>query len=136
MAKCIVFCAGGFSQLAQKIEKDDVVIAADGGYRHAQKLGITPDMILRVVCEHYDVRASNIISRKKNASLVIPRQVIMYICREYTDATLENIAKLLGKKDHSTVMYGVDKIKNEMVTNGELRGNVEVILKKLNINQN
>ena len=97
---------------------------------------ITPDMILRVVCEHYDVRASNIISRKKNASLVIPRQVIMYICREYTDATLENIAKLLGKKDHSTVMYGVDKIKNEMVTNGELRGNVEVILKKLNINQN
>jgi chromosomal replication initiator protein len=93
-------------------------------------------MILRVVCEHYDVRASNIISRKKNASLVIPRQIIMYICREYTDATLENIARLLGKKDHSTVMYGVDKIKNEMVTNGELRGNVEVILKKLNINQN
>jgi chromosomal replication initiator protein len=97
---------------------------------------ITPEMILRVVCEHYDVRASNVISRKKNASLVVPRQIIMYICREYTDATLENIARLLGKKDHSTVMYGVDKIRNEMTTNGELRGNVDVILKKLNIAQN
>ena len=96
---------------------------------------ITPDMILRVVCEHYDVRAANIISRKKNAALVVPRQVIMYICREYTDATLETIAKLLGKKDHSTVIHGVDKIKNELVTNGELRGNVDVILKKLNITQ-
>ena len=94
---------------------------------------ITPDMILRVVCEHYDVRPANIVSRKKNASLVVPRQVIMYICREYTDATLETIAKLLGRRDHSTVMYGVDKIKNEMLTNGELRGNMEVILKKLNI---
>ena len=97
---------------------------------------ITPDMILQVVCEHYDVRTTNIVSRKKNASLVIPRQIIMYICREYTDATLEQIAKLLGKKDHSTVLYGVDKIKNEMINNGELRGNVDVILKKLNINQN
>jgi chromosomal replication initiator protein len=93
-------------------------------------------MILRVVCEHYDVRVSNIVSRKKNASLVIPRQIIMYICREYTDATLENIARLLGKKDHSTVMYGVQKISNEMSVNSELRGNVEVILKKLNVNQN
>lgn len=96
---------------------------------------ITPEMILRVVCEHYDVRAANIISRKKNAALVVPRQVIMYICREYTDATLETVAKLLGKKDHSTVIHGVDKIKNELVTNGELRGNVDVILKKLNITQ-
>ena len=97
---------------------------------------ITPEMILRVVSEHYDVRVNNIVSRKKNASLVVPRQIIMYICREYTDATLENIAKLLGKKDHSTVMYGVDKIRNEISSNGELRGNVEVILKKLNVNQN
>ncbi len=97
---------------------------------------ITPDMILRVVCEHYDVRAANIVSRKKIASLVVPRQVFMYICREYTDATLESVARLLGRKDHSTVIHGVNKIKNELVTNSELRGNVDVILKKLNIPQN
>ena len=93
---------------------------------------VTPEMILRVVCEHFDVRTSSILSRKKSAGLVTPRQVIMYICREYTDATLETIAKLLGKKDHSTVLYGVEKIKNEMATNGELKGNVDIILKKLN----
>ena len=96
---------------------------------------ITPEMILRVVCEHYDVRSSNIQSKKKNATLVVPRQVIMYICREYTDATLEQIAKLLGKRDHSTVMHGVKRIKTEISTNSELRGNVDVILKKLNITQ-
>lgn len=46
MAKCVIFCAGGFARLAQEIAADDVVIAADGGYRHTQKLGITPDIIL------------------------------------------------------------------------------------------
>ncbi len=97
---------------------------------------ITPDMILRVVCEHYDVRVANIVSRKKIASLVVPRQVIMYICREYTDATLQTVARLLGRNDHSTVIHGVEKIKNELVTNVELRGNVDVILKKLNIPHN
>ena len=53
--------------------------------------------------------------------------------REYTDATLEQVAYLLGKRDHSTVIHGVEKIKKEIETNSELRGNVEIILKKLNI---
>jgi chromosomal replication initiator protein len=94
---------------------------------------LTPEMIMRVVCEHYDVRSSNIISKKKNNDIVIPRQVIMYLCREYTDATLEQIARLLGKRDHTTVAYGLNKIKTELQRNSELRGNVEIILKKLNI---
>lgn len=46
MAKCVIFCAGGFSHLAQPIDTDDVVIAADGGYLHTQKLGIAPHIIL------------------------------------------------------------------------------------------
>ena len=46
MGKCVIFCAGGFSRLAQPIEKDDVVIAADGGCRHTQALGIKPDFML------------------------------------------------------------------------------------------
>lgn len=94
---------------------------------------VTPEMIAQTVCEHFGVRMSNVASRKKNAELVVPRQVIMYLCREYTDCTLDNIARLLGKKDHSTVMHGVDKIKNDLKTNSELRGNVDILIKKLNL---
>ena len=46
MAKCIVFCAGGFDALSIPIGPEDLVIAADGGILHAQKLGIHPDLIL------------------------------------------------------------------------------------------
>ncbi|MBR4764063.1 MAG: chromosomal replication initiator protein DnaA [Lachnospiraceae bacterium] len=94
---------------------------------------ITPEMIANTVCDHYGVRMSNVASRKKNAECVLPRQIIMYLCREYTDATLDSIARLLGKKDHSTVMHGVDKIRDELVINVELRNNVDIILKKLNV---
>ena len=46
MARCVIFCAGGFQQLALPIEKDDYILAADGGVTHLQKLGLTPDGIL------------------------------------------------------------------------------------------
>ena len=46
MKTCIIFCAAAFEALAAPIEQGDIVIAADGGLRHAEKLGITPDVIL------------------------------------------------------------------------------------------
>ena len=46
MKNCIIFCAAGFTGLVQEIGKDDLVIAADGGLKHTQTLGITPDVIL------------------------------------------------------------------------------------------
>jgi chromosomal replication initiator protein len=96
---------------------------------------VSPKMIATVVCEQYGVRYSMVASRKKNAECVVPRQVIMYLCREYTDATLDSIAHLLGKKDHSTVMHGVDKIRQDLRTNSELRSNVDIIMKKLNLQE-
>ena len=46
MGKCIIFCAAEFDALAQPIGKEDIVIAADGGLQHTQKLGIVPDIVL------------------------------------------------------------------------------------------
>lgn len=46
MKTCVIFCAGEFEKLAQPIGTEDYVIAADGGYRHVQKLGIQPDAVL------------------------------------------------------------------------------------------
>lgn len=46
MGKCVIFCAAEFDHLVKPLEKGDFVIAADGGLRHARKLGITPDAIL------------------------------------------------------------------------------------------
>jgi chromosomal replication initiator protein len=56
----------------------------------------------------------------------------MYLCRELTDTSLINVGKILGKKDHTTVMHGVKKIESELQTNEELRNKIDIIVKKIN----
>ena len=46
MRTCVIFCAGGFDRLAKPIDKKDLIIAADGGLRHVQSLGLTPHIVL------------------------------------------------------------------------------------------
>ncbi len=93
---------------------------------------ITPQLIIDTVCEQYGTKKDDIVSKKRNADIVLPRQVIMYLCREHTDASLEEIGKLLGKKDHTTVMNGINKIKQKMTFDDELNKNIDIIMKKLN----
>jgi len=93
---------------------------------------ITPSLITDTVCEHYGVRKEDILSKKRNTDIVVPRQIIMYLCREYTDASLEEIGKLLGKKDHTTVMSGINKIKNLQGKDEDITRNIDIIVKKIN----
>ena len=46
MGSCVIFCAGGFSALAEPIRAQDYIIAADGGYIHTKALGLSPDTVL------------------------------------------------------------------------------------------
>ena len=55
----------------------------------------------------------------------------MYLCRELTDTSFSNIGKLLGKKDHTTVIHGVNKISEEIVNNEDLKNKIDVIKKRL-----
>lgn len=94
---------------------------------------ITPKLIIQVVCEHYGVSPDDIISKKRNSEFVQPRQVIMYLCRELIGISLQSIGKELGKKDHTTVIHGINKIKDELENgNEELRNRIEIIKKKIN----
>ena len=71
---------------------------------------ITPQLIISVVAEHFGITADDITSKRRNSEFVLPRQICMYLCRKLTDESLQNIGKALGKKDHTTVIHGIDKI--------------------------
>ena len=93
---------------------------------------ITPELIIEVVAEHFGVSPEDITSKKRNSEFVQPRQVVMYLCRELTDTSFTNIGKLLGKKDHTTIIHGVNKVAAEIQTNEELRNKIDIITKKIN----
>lgn len=97
-----------------------------------EKKEITPSLIISVVAEHFGVKPEDITSKKRPAEFVLPRQVVMYLCRELTNTSLINIGKLLGKKDHTTVIHGIKKIEIDLTTNEDLKNKIEVIKKKLN----
>lgn len=93
---------------------------------------VTPTLIINVVAEHFGVKPEDITSKRRNSEFVQPRQVVMYLCRELTDTSFTNIGKLLGKKDHTTIIHGVNKITEEIKTNEELSNKIDIIRKKIN----
>lgn len=97
-----------------------------------KKREITPQLIINTVAEDFNVNADDITSKKRSAEFVLPRQVVMYLCRNLTDVSLINIAKILNKKDHTTILHGSNKIDSDMKTNSELKERIDVIIKKLN----
>ena len=88
---------------------------------------VTPSLILKGISEYYNIDSDDITSKKRNAEIVLPRQIFMYLCREMTDTTLQGVAALLDKKDHSTVLYGYNKISKEININTELKESIEAI---------
>lgn len=93
---------------------------------------INPSLIINVVAEHFGVKPEDITSKKRNSEFVEARQVVMYLCRALTDTSYQNIGKILGKKDHTTIIHGVNKITEELKNNEELKNKIEIIRKKIN----
>ncbi len=93
---------------------------------------VTPSLIINVVSEHFGVNPEDITSKRRNSEFVLPRQVVMYLCRELTDTSFTNIGKLLGKKDHTTIIHGYNKITAEIKDNEELKNKIDIITKKIN----
>ena len=92
---------------------------------------VTPQLIIDVVSEHFNVSKDDITSKKRNSEYVLPRQIIMYLTKEMTDLSLQNIGTLLSKKDHTTILHGINKIKSKMATDDDLRNKIETIKKKI-----
>ncbi len=96
------------------------------------KVKVTFEYIMDVVSEHFNISPEQMLSSKKNQEIAYPRQICMYLCRELLNLKLGDIAKKLGKKDHSTVIHGYNKIRNDIGNDEELRRTIDVLIKKIN----
>ena len=76
--------------------------------------GISIDLIIKVVSNYFNVSASEIKGKNKNQSVVLPRQIAMYLCRKLTDYSTTEIGNEFGGKEHTTVMYNVQKMESRL----------------------
>jgi len=84
-------------------------IALDGQSESAARYISITD-IIEVVTRHFDVRLADLQSKKRSQSITMPRQICMYLARNLTKHSLEEIGGHLGGRDHTTVMHACSKI--------------------------
>lgn len=110
--------------LAEEALKD---IITPGGARE-----VTPEFIIQVVADHFNLTSLDLASQKRNKEIVFPRQIVMYLCRSMTDTKLQNIGKSLGGRDHTTILHGIEKIENDLAKNPTLQNTIDILKKKIN----
>jgi chromosomal replication initiator protein len=83
--------------------------------------------IINAVCKYYNLEREDIVSTKRKKELIIPRQIAIYLMREMTSKSLPQIGSIMGGKDHSTILYSENKIKNLLKTDIELKKTINEI---------
>ncbi len=95
---------------------------------------VTPQLVIEIVSDHFNITVDQIISKLRSNDISKPRQIAMYLCKNMTSASLDTIGALLGGRDHSTIIHGINKITDEYKNNEASRNMIETIKKKINPN--
>ena len=95
---------------------------------------ITPKAIINIVAEHFNISPADMVSRKKSHNISYPRQIAMYLIRNLTDSSLQTISEALHKKDHTTVMYAINKITDDIDNNESTKNTIDILIKKIKPN--
>ena len=120
-----------FSEIMNnKIDLDFAKIVLKDIYRDTDK-AIAPERIRSTVASYYDIKVSDLDSKRRTAEIALARQVAMYLCRESTDFSFSKIGEIFGGRDHSTVMSNCNKIQTLYQEDELIKYDIDEINKKL-----
>lgn len=92
---------------------------------------VQPEHVINTVAEAYGLTTERILGRDRSRMVALPRQIAMYLLREEANVSLPQIGQALGGRDHTTVMYGCDKIADLLERDEKLRRKVIEIREKV-----
>ncbi|MFH1519861.1 MAG: chromosomal replication initiator protein DnaA [Candidatus Omnitrophota bacterium] len=92
---------------------------------------VTPDTILLKVGNYFGVSREDLKNKKRNKTLVLPRQVGMYLVRELTELSLPEIGSFFGAKHHTTILYSCKKIKRECEKNKKIKLTIDSLTQEI-----
>ncbi len=95
------------------------------------RIEVSADRIISAISEYYSVTEERMLSKERSREVALPRQVAMYLMREEVGWSLPQIGESLGGRDHTTVLYGCEKIADLLETDDRLRHQVGSIMERL-----
>lgn len=99
--------------------------------RHREPRRVKIEDIQRLVANHYNVSRADILSSRRTATVVRPRQIAMYLAKSLTLRSLPEIGRRFGGRDHTTVLHAVRKIEGMVTTDTELAGEIDHLKRML-----
>ena len=96
-----------------------------------QRSDVAPSKIIELVAKEWQTTVEALLGRDRSQKIAQPRQVAMYLMRKETDASLPMIGQVLGGRDHTTVMYAIEKITSDIESKTDLRKRVVNIKQQL-----
>jgi chromosomal replication initiator protein len=92
---------------------------------------ISASKVIELVAREWQITVDALLGRDRSQKVALPRQVAMYLLRKETDASLPQIGEVLGGRDHTTVMYAIQKIENDITTMRDLEKRVASVKQQL-----
>ena len=117
----------------KKIATMDEVQDIFSNQKEELKNDLTPDKIISVVCDYFNISYQDIIGKKKNKEIVEPRMIAIYLISELLNLPLVNIGKIFGGRDHTTIMHSRDKISQDLKVNKKTQTLVNEIKNSLTL---
>ena len=81
---------------------------------------LSPEMIMQIAADYFGIAVADLVNRGRSAPIALQRQIVMYLIREETGVSFPQIGQLLGGRDHTTVMHGIDKIAGDLLKDADL----------------
>lgn len=112
-----------YSQLTGAPVTTDTVNLALADYMRLPEK-VTVQQVIDAVSKYYSISEDKMAGRGRSRAIAYPRQIAMFLCRTETDASFPQIGSQLGKRDHTTVMHGYEKIASRVDTDSNLRRDI------------
>ncbi len=128
LTRMIAFCA-----LTSREMSVDLAQEVLGELWGEEEKIISIDHIQRRVCDFFGLKLSDLKAKNRTRAIAFPRQVAMYLARQMTHASLSDIGRAFGGKDHTTVLHAVDKIQTLMQEDPKLHKTIDGLIQSINL---
>jgi chromosomal replication initiator protein len=114
------------TEITQELAKNELKYLLD-----SREKTITNELVQKIVAESFGVKISDLKSKRRTKAVVLPRQVAMYLCRNFANASLPEIGNFFGGRDHSTVIHACKVIEEKKEKDLDLKAKMEMLIRQL-----
>jgi chromosomal replication initiator protein len=97
------------------------------------KREVTVENIQKTICDYFNIKLGDLKAKRRTQNIALPRQVAMYLCRKYTEASFPGIGDKFGGRDHSTVIHASKTIERRIKEDPHMQSTIEKLERNLNV---